>query len=105
MRVAGPPLWSYTRLGFSPQAIFSPCGAPGNFIAWYVVADTLRSVTPRPPTRLAEPGRICSVVTPPASAAWKPGSCGHTECSAQTAAVTGEVISLPSLCERVPGLG
>ena len=44
-------------------------------------------------------------MTPPASAAWKPGSCGQTECSAQTAAVTGEVISLPSLCEDVPGLG
>jgi len=28
------PLLPYTRLGFSPQAIFRPQGAPGNFIAW-----------------------------------------------------------------------
>src|SRR5688500_4682261 len=62
-------------------------------------------VTPRPPTRLAEPGSTCSAVTPPASAAAKPGSCGQTECSAQTLAVTGAVASLPSLCEDVPGLG
>ena len=34
-----------------------------------LVAGTFFSVTPRPPTRLAEPGRICSAVTPPASAA------------------------------------
>src|SRR5690606_24335859 len=55
--------------------------------------------------RLAEPGRTCSEVMPPASAAAKPGSCGQTECSAQTWEVTGDTISLPSLCERVPGLG
>ena len=67
----------------------SPCGAPGNFIAWYVVAGTLRSVTPRPPIRLAEPGSTCSVVTPPASAVAKPGSCGQTECSAHTAGRDG----------------
>src|SRR5690606_6575550 len=70
-----------------------------------VVAATFLSVTPRPPTRLAEPGRLCSAVTPPASAAPKPGSCGHTECSAQTWAVTGLVASLPSLCALAPGLG
>ena len=34
MRVAGPPFCPYTRFGFSPQAIFRPHGAPGNFIAW-----------------------------------------------------------------------
>ncbi|KAG1535572.1 hypothetical protein G6F50_015273 [Rhizopus delemar] len=45
------------------------------------------------------------LVTPPASAVAKPGSCGHTECSAQTLAVTGAVISLPSLCAPTPGLG
>src|SRR5690554_5308389 len=105
MRVAGPPFCPYTRLGFSPQAIFSPCGAPGNFIPCTVVAYTFLSVTPRPPTRLAEPGRICRAVTPPASAAPKPGSCGHTECSAHTWAVTGAVASLPSLCALAPGLG
>src|SRR5690606_32056375 len=105
MRVAGPLFWPYTRLGFSPQAIFRPCGAPGNFIPCAVVEYTFFSVTPRPPTRLAEPGRICSEVTPPASAAPKPGSCGQTECSAHTCAVTGLVISLPSLCARTPGLG
>src|SRR5690606_30382610 len=80
-------------------------GAPGNFIACTLVPGTFLSVTPRPPNRLAEPGRICSEVTPPASAAAKPGSCGQTECSAQTLAVTGEVASLPSLCARTPGLG
>src|SRR5690606_17187288 len=105
IRVDGPPFWPYTRLGFSPQAIFRPCGAPGNFMSWTVVAATFLSVTPRPPTRLAEPGRICSEVMPPASAAPKPGSCGHTECSAQTWAVTGAVASLPSLWALAPGLG
>jgi len=35
LRVIGAlPLLPYTRLGFSPQAIFRPQGAPGNFIAW-----------------------------------------------------------------------
>ncbi len=36
MRVCGatPLPLPYTRLGFSPQAIFMPHGAPGNFIAW-----------------------------------------------------------------------
>src|SRR3970040_2390965 len=61
-------------------------------------------VTPRPPTRLAEPGSTCSEVTPPAIALAKPGSCGHTECSAQTLAVTGAVASLPSACALTPGL-
>ena len=42
------------------------------------------STTLRPPIKLAEPGRICSVVMPPSSAVSKPGSCGQTECSAQT---------------------
>ena len=105
MRVLGN--WSsspYTRFGFSPQAILSPCGAPGNFIAWYVVAGTFLSVTPRPPIRFAEPGRICSEVTPPWIADSKPGSWGHTLCSTQTFAVTGSVDSLPSLCASTPGL-
>ena len=55
--------------------------------------------------RFAEPGRICSVVTPPASAVRKPGSCGQTECSAQTFAVVGEVASLPSEFASTAGLG
>ena len=60
----------------------------------------------RPPNRLAEPGRICSVVTPPlASARLKPGSCGQTLCSAQTCAVTGSVTSLPSECASHAGRG
>ena len=62
-------------------------------------------VTPRPPIRFALPGKICRLVTPPASAASKPGSCGQIECSAQTLGVTGEVASLPSLCAFMPGLG
>ncbi len=43
-------------------------------------------------------------MTPPASAASKPGSCGHTLCSAQTFEVTGSVVSLPSSCASAPGL-
>ena len=66
---------------------------------------TFFNVTLRPPNRLAEPGKICSVVTPPASAVTNPGSCGHTLCSAQTSAVLGAVASLPSECEGVPGDG
>ena len=49
-----------------------------------VIEGTLRTVTERPPIRLAEPGRIINVVTPPARARLKPGSCGQIECSAQT---------------------
>jgi hypothetical protein len=70
-----------------------------------VTEGTLRTVTPRPPNRLAEPGRIWSVVTPPARAWLKPGSWGHSECSAQTWAVFGLVASLPSLIPDTPGEG
>src|SRR5688572_33471473 len=95
-----------TRLGFSPQAIFSEYGAPGNFIPCTVREATFLSVTERPPIRLAEPGRICSEVTPPlASARVKPGSCGQTECTVQTSGVVGSVASLPSSCAEVPGEG
>src|SRR5215213_9127031 len=104
MRVEGPPRLPYTRLGFSPHAILSPYGAPGNFIPCTVRLGTFLTVTLRPPNRLAEPGRICMLVTPPSSARVKPGSCGHTECSAHTSAVLGLVASLPSLCACTPGL-
>ncbi|MNE14179.1 hypothetical protein D3C80_1070440 [compost metagenome] len=70
-----------------------------------VTDGTLRTVTPRPPNRLAEPGRIWSVVTPPARAVLKPGSWGQSECSAQTWAVFGLVASLPSLMPMTPGEG
>ena len=70
-----------------------------------VTDGTLRTVTPRPPNRLAEPGRIWSVVTPPARAVLKPGSWGQSECSAQTWAVFGLVASLPSLMPCTPGEG
>ncbi len=66
----------YTRLGFSPHAIFSPYGAPGNFIPCVVAALTFFTTTERPPMRFAEPGNSCSVVMPPASAVQNPGSCG-----------------------------
>ena len=66
---------------------------------------TFFSVTPRPPNRLALPGRMCSVVTPPASASPNCGSCGHTECSTHTFAVFGPDISLPSLVESTAGDG
>src|SRR5688572_18434465 len=55
--------------------------------------------------RLAEPGSTWIVVVPPASTRGNCGSCGQTECSAQTCAVTGAVASLPSLCAAVPGAG
>src|SRR3546814_12195546 len=95
----------YTRLGFSPQAIFRPYGAPGNFIACMVMAGTFFRVTPRPPIRLAEPGSTCRLVIPPASALANPGSCGHTACSAPTCAVTGAVVSLPSALAVTQGMG
>src|SRR5688500_20159705 len=53
--------------------------------------------------RLADPGRICAVVVPPARERGNCGSCGHTECSAHTFAVTGLVASLPSLFACTPG--
>src|SRR6185503_21053966 len=108
MRVDGATSFSspYTRFGFSPQAIFSPYGAPGNFIPCVVRAGTFFNTTERPPNRFAEPGRICSVVTPPLiKAREKPGSCGQTLCSAHTSGRVGEVASLPSELESVPGEG
>ena len=59
----------------------------------------------RPPIRFAEPGRTCAVVMPPASSRGNCGSCGQTECSAHTCAVTGLVASFPSLCACTPGRG
>src|SRR6266851_10338902 len=102
MRVDGP-FCSYTRFGFSPQAILSPYLAPGNFIPCTVRDGTTFSTTDRPPIRFADPGRTWSVVTPPARLRGNCGSCGHTECSAQTCAVTGADASLPSLLASVPG--
>src|SRR5690349_16991884 len=102
MRVDGPRL-AYTRFGFSPQAILSPYLAPGNFIPCTVRDGTTFRIALRPPIRLAEPGSTCSVVTPPARLRGNCGSCGHTECSAQTLAVTGLVASLPSLLASTPG--
>src|SRR6202022_4901181 len=95
MRVDGP-RWAYTRLGFSPQAILSPYLAPGNFIPCTVREGTTLSVALRPPIRLAEPGRTWMGGTPPASVRGNCGSCGHTECSTHTCAVTGAVASLTS---------
>src|SRR4051812_41795358 len=104
MRVDGPRL-AYTRFGFSPHAILSPYLAPGNFIPCTVRDGTTLSTTLRPPIRLAEPGSTCSVVTPPARLRGNWGSCGHTECSTQTWAVTGFVASLTSSswAPRLPG--
>src|SRR4029078_9831430 len=89
--------------GFSPHAILSPYLAPGNFIACTVRAGTTLSTTLRPPIRFADPGSTCSVVTPPARLRGNCGSCGHTECSAHTYAVTGFVASFPSLSAFTPG--
>src|SRR6476646_10684307 len=96
MRVDGP-RFAYTRLGFSPHAIFRPYLAPGNFIPCTVRLGTTLSTTLRPPMRFADPGSTCSVVTPPASERGNWGSCGHTECSTHTFAVTGLVASFTSL--------
>src|SRR5258708_19528218 len=62
-------------------------------------------MTERPPMRFADPGRICIDVMPPARAVRKPGSCGQTECSAQTFGVVGEVASFPSALASTAGLG
>src|SRR5213592_2225002 len=105
MRVEGPPRPAYTLFGFSPHAIFRPYFAPGNFIPCTVREGTTLTTTLRPPIKFAEPGKICIVVTPPANARGNCGSCGHTECSAQTFAVTGFVASLPSLFASTPGAG
>ena len=67
-------------------------------MAWTVVAGTFFRTTERPPKRFDEPGRICRVVTPPASARENEGSCTMTECSAQTLAVLGSLTSLTSEC-------
>ena len=72
---------------------------------WTVLDGTFLIVTPRPPNKFALPGSICMVVTPPASARENCGSCGQTECSAQTLAVLGEVDSLPSEVELIAGEG
>src|SRR6476661_10215140 len=102
MRVDGP-RFAYTRFGFSPHAILSPYFAPGNFIDCTVRPGTTFSTTLRPPMRFAEPGRTCSVVTPPARFRGNCGSCGQTECSAHTWGVVGFVASLPSLLASTPG--
>ncbi len=72
---------------------------------WVVTEGMFFSTTARPPNRLPEPGRINRAVTPPARARSKPGSWGHTECSAQTPAVLGSVSSLPSWRELTSGEG
>src|SRR5688572_11469716 len=104
MRVEGPRL-AYTRLGFSPHAILRPYFAPGNFIPCTDRDGTTLRIALRPPIRFAEPGRTWIVVTPPARLRGNCGSCGHTECSAHTCAVTGSVASLPSLSAGTPGAG
>src|SRR6185503_16702509 len=104
MRVEGP-RFAYTRLGFSPQAIFRPYFAPGNFIPCTVRDGTTFKTTLRPPIKFPEPGSTCMVVTPPARARGSCGSCGQTECSAQTFGVTGFVNSFPSLLASTPGAG
>src|ERR671921_2739800 len=96
MRVDGPRL-AYTRFGFSPHAILSPYFAPGNFIPCTLRAGTTLRIALRPPMRFAEPGSTWIVVTPPARVRGNCGSCGHTECSTHTFAVTGDGASLTSL--------
>ena len=54
-----------------------------------VRAGTFFTVTPRPPIRFPDPGRICIAVMPPASASSNWGSCGQIEWSAHTSAVIG----------------
>ena len=46
-------------------------------VGWPVRSGRIATVKPRPPMRLAEPGKINAVVTPPASARAICGSCGQ----------------------------
>ena len=82
-----------------------PCGAPGNFISITDCPGIFFKVTPRPPIKFAEPGKICKDVIPPARAVTKPGSCGQTLCSAHTSAVLGAVASFPSEWALTLGAG
>ena len=93
----------YTRFGFSPQAIFMVLGASGKRISSAESRGTRRSVTPWPPTRLAEPGSTWIVVTPPARARSRAGSCGQNESTARTSGLKGPVDSLPSEWARTEG--
>ena len=61
------------------------------------------SVTARPPITLPLPGSTWIVVTPPATARWICGSWVQKECSLNTYAVVGSVISLPSAVAPEPG--
>jgi hypothetical protein len=106
MRVDGDVLrWPYTRFGFSPQAIFKVGGAPGNCMSVTLRPGCSLSVTPWPPTKLAEPGSTRIVVMPEASARDNAGSCGQTPSAARTLAVTGRVASLPSAFAMSSGMG
>src|ERR1035437_1481898 len=102
MRVCGPRV-EYTRIGFSPQAIFRPYLAPGNFIPCTLGLGTILRITLRPPNRLPDPGSTWIVVTPPARSRGNCGSCGHTECSTHTYPVTGFTSSLASSRDQTLG--
>jgi hypothetical protein len=65
---------------------------------------TTFKTTLRPPIRFAEPAGSASS-SRRRQRARNCGSCGQTECSAQTFAVTGFVASLPSLFASTPGAG
>ena len=82
--------------GLAPQAIFSPCRAPGKRIWSTVTAGIGFTITVRPPNSAPEPGRICSVVTPAASARENAGSPGRTACSIQVSATSGSLSSRTS---------
>jgi len=83
------------RAGFAPQAIFRPEAHPENALVQGDRAIGL-TMTDRPPNSAPEPGRICTVVTPPASAREKAGSPGRTAFSIQVSATFGSLSSSTS---------
>jgi hypothetical protein len=95
----------YTRLGFSPSAILMPRGAPAKSIRVTSAEGLSLTTADSPPIRLPLPGRICTVVTPPARALSNSGSSAQTESTAFTDGMIGSVSSLPSLLASTPGQG
>ena len=89
----------FRRTPSSGRAARRETSSPGS-----VVAGTFFSVTPRPPIRLPSRAGPAASSRRLRARSGSPGSCGHTPCSAHTFAVTGAVISLPSVCALTPGL-
>ena len=74
-------------------------------LVWFLIFPPEEPVSdPNAPSEASQSEQAPEMaVTPPAIAHPNPGSCGQIECSAQTAAVVGLVISFPSCWELTPG--